>query len=136
MVTMLLESGPIEVEALAEGESLWLDLEGAKRATGWELKPEGLCRGPICVPVPPGRDAEFARDDAVNIAAFWRHMDKPLLHDAAGEVWLLGEDAASRGEAMQSLEAPDFALPDLEGRPHRLSDYRGKKILLVTWASW
>jgi len=32
--------------------------------------------------------------------------------------------------------APDFALPDPSGRVHRLSDHRGKKVLLVTWASW
>jgi peroxiredoxin len=37
---------------------------------------------------------------------------------------------------MQSLEAPDFTLPDLEGRPHALRDYRGKKVFLVSWASW
>jgi len=33
-------------------------------------------------------------------------------------------------------QAPDFALPDLADRVHRLSDYRGRKVLLVTWASW
>ena len=32
--------------------------------------------------------------------------------------------------------APDFTLPDSTGRMHRLSDHRGKKVLLVTWASW
>ena len=37
---------------------------------------------------------------------------------------------------LRSGEAPDFALPDLSGRMHRLSDYRGKKVLLYAWASW
>jgi peroxiredoxin len=37
---------------------------------------------------------------------------------------------------LASLEAPDFALPDWQGRPHRLSHYRGRKVLLATWASW
>ena len=136
MTTLLTESGPAEFEARTDGDGLWLDIDAAERATGWELKPEGLCRGPVCVPVPPGREGEFARPGAVNIAAFWRHMGKPVLHDDARDVWLLGEDAATRVEEMQSLEAPDFALPDLDGRMHRLSDYRGKRILLVTWASW
>ena len=36
----------------------------------------------------------------------------------------------------EGRKAPDFTLPDLDGRPHTLSGHRGKKILLVAWASW
>jgi len=32
--------------------------------------------------------------------------------------------------------APDFALTDLDGKEHKLSDYKGKKVLLVFWAIW
>lgn len=32
--------------------------------------------------------------------------------------------------------APAFALPDLEGRTHRLEDLRGKTVLLFFWATW
>lgn len=32
--------------------------------------------------------------------------------------------------------APDFALPDLEGRVHRLSEYAGKVVFLNVWATW
>ena len=49
---------------------------------------------------------------------------------------MLGTAARERGRALRSLEAPDFALPDLEGRMHALSDHRGRKVLLATWASW
>ncbi len=31
---------------------------------------------------------------------------------------------------------PDFILPSLEGEPIRLSDYRGRKTLLIHFASW
>jgi peroxiredoxin len=34
------------------------------------------------------------------------------------------------------LDAPDFTLPDLTGAEHALSEHRGKKVLLATWASW
>jgi cytochrome oxidase Cu insertion factor (SCO1/SenC/PrrC family) len=32
--------------------------------------------------------------------------------------------------------APAFTLPDLEGRPVKLGDYRGKALLLFFWATW
>ena len=32
--------------------------------------------------------------------------------------------------------AKDFTLPDLDGKPHRLSDYRGKVVLVNFWATW
>lgn len=32
--------------------------------------------------------------------------------------------------------APDFNLKDIQGRPVRLSDYRGKVVLLNFWATW
>ena len=117
-------------------DQLWLPVEAAAREIGWEVKPEGFCRGETCVPIPPGRADEFLREGRVNVAAFWRHMGRPLLHDEAGETWCLGESAADRRAQLNSLEAADFALPDLQGKIHRLSHYRGRKVLLVTWASW
>ncbi len=39
---------------------------------------------------------------------------------------------AVRGEP----PAPDFTLRDLDGHAHRLSDYRGKVVILNFWATW
>jgi peroxiredoxin len=32
--------------------------------------------------------------------------------------------------------APDFTLNDIQGNKHKLSDYRGKNVLVVFWATW
>lgn len=122
--------------AHVDGEALWLNPADVETATGWTIKPEGLCRGPECIPVPPHERDAFIRGGAVNIAAFWRRMDAPIAVSEARDVWALGERAEVRAQALESLEAPDFALRDLDGGIRRLSDHRGKKVLLTTWASW
>jgi hypothetical protein len=122
--------------ATAEGESLWIPLRDLEGATGWSLKPEGACRGEACVPIPPSRTEEFARDQAFNIAALARHLGQPLLHDSGHHAWALGETGGSRAGALRSLQAPDFTLPDLDGRDHSLHDHLGEKVFLVSWASW
>jgi len=58
------------------------------------------------------------------------------VHDDKNGAWYFGEAALKRRDSLASLEAPDFELPDLDGKMHRLSDYRGKKVLLAAWASW
>jgi hypothetical protein len=137
MVTLLTESGEHEVAgAEVSDEALWCPARDAGQATGWVSKPEGLCRGPVCVPVPAGREREFVERGRINLAALWRHLGRPAVHSARGHVWVLSESARERKATLASLEAPDFALPDPSGRMHRLSDYRGRKVFLVTWASW
>jgi len=123
-------------DARAEGERLWLFPAELEAATGWSSRPEGLCRGSACVPIPPGREREFVRDNQIDAAAFWRHLGQPLAHSADGRTWVLGTAAADRAAALRSLQAPDFTLPDRTGRLHSLSEHRGKKVLLVSWASW
>jgi hypothetical protein len=137
MVTVIHEERETEIAvARVVGEGLWLSSADVHRATGWTLTPEGLCRGGACVPVPRGREADVVRGDALDIAAVWRHVGHPVVRDGTGQVWVLGTGAAERARALRSLLAPDFALPDLDGRMHALSDHRGTKVLLVTWASW
>ena len=36
----------------------------------------------------------------------------------------------------KTFEAPDFTVYDLEGNAHKLSDFRGKPVVLNFWASW
>ena len=130
-------SSPV-ASAAAEGNNLWLSLADLHAATGWELKPQGACLGDVCVPIPRGRETEFLRSNGqqFNLAALARLQGQPVVHDDTHNVWFFGEAADTRGQALASLQAPDFTLPDLDGRFHSLSDYRGKKVLLVSWASW
>jgi len=137
MVTVLTDEGELAVrEAQAIGDELWLTGQEAEAATGWKPTAEGLCRGSVCVPLPPGREQELVRDGRVNVAALWRHLGRPVVHSARGQAWVLGQAAGERAAALRSLQAPDFTLPDPGGRLHSLADHRGKKVLLVTWASW
>jgi len=39
-------------------------------------------------------------------------------------------------EAWQGRPAPDFTLTDIEGKPHKLSEYRGQNVVVVFWATW
>jgi hypothetical protein len=124
-------------EAEARGDDFWIPLAAVREATGWELKPQGLCRGERCVPIPPGRRDEFLRGDSdVNLAALARQLGQPVLHDDSHAIWFFGDCAEDRRAALSSLQAPDFRLPDLDGRMHSLSDFRGRKVLLLSWASW
>ena len=124
--------------AKAEGDNLWLSNLDLTSASGWKLKPEGACMGDVCIPLPPARADEFVRDGRreFNLAALARHLGQPVVHDDKNGVWYFGEAASTRRATLASLEAPDFELPDLDGKLHRLSDYRGRKVLLAAWASW
>jgi len=136
-IELLVPSGAASiVEAEADGDSLWLGPGDLKAATGFELKPEGLCREELCYPLPPGREAELVRDGRVNAAAFWRRRGGTVVATVEGDTWLLGDPADDRQARIDSLEAPDFTLPDVHGNQHSLSDYRGQKVFLTTWASW
>ena len=106
----------------------------ALAALGWELHPEGLCRDGLCIPVPG--DAALESERGIDLATLAQVVDRPLAVDVEESAAYLGVSAGERQRTLRSLMAPDFTLPDLAGRPHRLSDHRGKKVLLVAYASW
>ncbi len=137
MITVLHEQRATPLPgATAQGESLWLDRAAIETATGWSWKPEGLCQGEVCVPLPRQTTPPIVQGDRLDIAALWRHRGAPVVHDDAGQTWVLGTGTDERAQALATLQAPDFELPDLQGQRHRLSDFRGKKVFLATWASW
>lgn len=113
-------------------EDLRVGVDELHRGTGWHVKPEGACRGDVCVPLP----AEARTDDGrLDVAVVAERLRMPLVHDEEHGLWGLGP-ASVTGRALATAEAPDLELPDLDGNPFRLSSLHGKKVLLVAWASW
>ena len=121
-----------DVRAIIDGCGVHLDGDALQRGLGWELTDAGLCREGLCVPTPPAwRTAgAIALDDLATA------LGRPLALDTDARIAWLGVGADERARTLRALTAPDFALPDLEGRHHRLADHRGDKVLLVVWASW
>jgi hypothetical protein len=109
-------------------ESLTVDPSDFAARTGWEAKPEGLCKGDQCVPVPGGTGS------ALDANVLSERLGMPLLHDDVTGTWVLGPEGG--GRALTTAVAPELVLPDLDGNPFRLASLHGKKVLLVAWASW
>ena len=99
--------------------------------TGWDPKPEGLCRGEVCVPAPGALDA----DGTVDVAAAASRLGMPLVHDEAHGLWALGP-ATLGGHALATAAAADPELVDRQGRPFRLSSLRGRKIIMAAWSTY
>jgi hypothetical protein len=123
-----------EVRATIDGARVLLTRDAVKAATGWDVKPEGLCRDRRCVPL-PGEASSFG-GDAIDLAELAEALGRPLALDVGERAAYLGVAAAERGRVLASLDAPDFTLPDLNGDLHSLSQHRGEKVLLVAYASW
>lgn len=98
---------------------------------GWERKPQGLCKGDTCIPVPPGTP-----DGPMAAGLVSRLLGRPVAIDADERVVAFAASPEERADALRSGMAPDFTLPDVNGVLHRLSDYRGRKVVLYAYASW
>jgi hypothetical protein len=99
-----------------------------ERETGWVIKAEGACRGGVCVPL-------GTPESSVTLGGLAERLGMGLVHDEQHGLWAVGPSTLS-GRALESADAPDFTLPDLDGRPFRFVTLRGRKVVLVAWASW
>ena len=132
--TLLEQDRATTVPASLEADRVRLSPEALEEGLGWQLKPEGFCRGETCIPLPPG--AGLVNDGRTDLRAFAGLLGRPLALDREESVACLGTAAGERSAMLSSLKAPDFTLPDSTGKMHRLSDHRGRKILLNAWGSW
>ena len=101
---------------------------------GWELKPEGLCREDVCVPVPDRSSLDHP--DGVDLSAVAEALGRPVLVDADARLVAIGAATAHRQQAMVDRRAPDATVFDLQGNRRRLSEWSGTRRLLVAFSTW
>lgn len=125
-------------ERTDDTDSLWVRVDQLEQATGWQLKPEGACLGELCVPLPEAKRSTWIAD-----ADDWVWFCYSAFADMIGQkhvrdddVWSLGSVPEVRRAGLESGLAPDFEMTDRNGDTVRLSDLRGRKVVLFTWASW
>ena len=141
VVTVLYQNRVTELqETLPDPNGLWVRPDDLPRVNDFELKPEGACLDELCVPVRQDRDSEMFVTRGgrgwFNVTELARRLEQPFVADHDRQVWSFGAIPVTRTAFLRSAMAPDFELPNREGEPVRLSDFRGKKVLIVTWASW
>lgn len=102
-----------------------------QQGTGWEIRPEGACAGDVCVPL---RDATLQADGKVDVEVFADQMGMPLAYDETHDLWALGPRAG--GRVLASDAVPPVVLDDFSGAKFDVGTLRGRKVLLLAWASW
>lgn len=122
-----------------ESDTLWIKAAELKTATGFELKKSGVCYDPLNICIPLLEDG-FVQEDAegkwLNMSKVAAKLGQSCVSNANRTVWSLGLIPEVRKAMLDSAIAPDFEIVDINGETIRLSDLRGKKVLIVTWATW
>ena len=103
-----------------------LSAESFADGTGWAIKPEGACKGEVCVPLGP---------DGFDAAAAASRLGMAIVHDESTGVTAIGPESLG-DRALASAEAPELVLEDLDGDEFRLSSLRGQKVVIVSWAPY
>ena len=139
--TVLFEQNVVELtETLADPTDLWVVAEDLTRVNGFELKPEGACLDEICVPVKQDEDSDmFVRRNGkawFNVSELADRLQQPEVVDYDAGVFSFGAIPVTRSAFLEQAVAPNFELTDQNGATVQLSDFKGKKIMLLTWASW
>jgi hypothetical protein len=130
MPITVLDAAEVTIDARVTGDQLMIRPEDLPVATGWDRKPEGLCRGNVCVPV---RTAIEDATGAIDLGAAMVAVGNQLVFDPAGPVVAIADDPMARGEIRNLHEV---SLPDVAGNTIELSSTAGKKVVLLAWASW
>jgi hypothetical protein len=139
-VTILYAGKTIELQQTlpVEDGGLWVTPEDLTRINGFELKPQGACFEDLCIPLKDHSPLlkQETGQQWFDLAAFADTLEQPYVNDADNSVWSFGEIPDKRQSMMNDAMAPDFEIVDREGKVIRMSDYKGKKALIITWSSW
>jgi|SRR5579883_151975 len=131
MATVLYNDATVKLGmARQDAKDLWVRAADLPRINEFEVKPQGACRADMCIPVPKA----LKNGPWFNLTGFSRKLGQAYVNESG--VWSFGEIPVMRGSFYASRIAPDFAVPDRKGKVVHLSDFRGKKVLVFTWASW
>ena len=135
--TVIQADGAVQVDAAVDESQAMVRLpaDSVRQCLGWERKTEGLCRDDVCIPT---RSLAGVEDDdgLFDLARLAALLERPCAIDVEAGAAFVGVGAHDRAARLALFEAPDFTLPDLDGRVHSLAEHRGKKVFLATWASW
>ena len=114
-------------------KSLSVSKSDFELGTGWSIKPEGACKGDICIPLP--ESSIDADSGMLNVNEVASAMNLPLAHEPQAKLWAMGPDSIG-GRALSSAKAPELQLPDIDGNEFKLSSLKGKKVLVYAWAPY
>jgi len=136
--TVLYAGKVIEIDRAVASESLWVTPEDLARINGFELKPEGACFEALCFPLGSGSKLLKEEGDQqwFDLVGFAEWLEQPYVADVENRVWSFGEVPAKREGMMANAMAPEFEVLDRQSNVVRMSDYKGKKALIITWSSW
>lgn len=109
--------------------SLKVTIADFEAGTGWQVKPEGACKADVCIPLPEHDGNEL------DVRALATAMNLPLVEEPRAGLYALGPESVG-GKTLLSAEAPDFSLPDLDGKLFELSSLKGQKIVVYAWAPY
>src|SRR2546422_11570769 len=78
--------------ATLDTDALWVTLADLKLATGFVIKPQGVCRDELCFPIPKARSSAFLFKQGsitwFNLSEFARLLRQPIAREK--EVWYFG----------------------------------------------
>lgn len=78
----------------------------------------------------------FFESDFMNHADLYREVRDALIKKYPNDDFVKHLDSKLKGAIVPGMEAPDIVMQDPQGKTRKLSDLKGKVVLIDFWASW